>query len=218
MKTSAFLFTLLLFFAQTPWAQTSNTEFKVLTFNGGVNLGASLSQVHGDGIGGFDKIGFNAGAMVEILNQEYKGIQLGVIYNQKGSRKPPNPNAVDNSTWAYKFIYVDIPVLYNFRYVIKKMDVDFQVGVQPSVLISAKENFMGAYSDLSFELKDYDLSGVLGLRIKYGDRSYLFSKLTQSIIGIAPLQGNPSAYPWWIKRMRNMTLELGFTILVSPST
>ena len=156
--------------------------------------------------------------MVEMLNQVYKGIQLGVIYNQKGSRKPPNPNAVDNSTWAYRFTYVDIPVLYISRYVIKKMDVDFQVGVQPSILISAKENFIGAYSDLSFELKDYDLSGVLGLRIKYGDRSYLFSKLTQSIIGIAPLQGDPSAYPWWIKRMRNMTLELGFTILVSPST
>ncbi|MBQ81584.1 MAG: hypothetical protein CL825_03315 [Crocinitomicaceae bacterium] len=218
MKARALLFTLLLFFAQTPWAQTSNSDSKAFSFNGGVNLGASLSQVHGDGIGGFDKIGFNAGAMVEMINQEYKGLQLGVIYNQKGSRKPPNPNAGDPTTWAYKFTYVDIPVLYNFRYVINKMDVDFQVGIQPSVLISAKENFMGDYTELSFDLKDYDLSGVLGFRIKYGDRSYLFSKLTQSMIGIAPLQGDPSAYPWWIKRMRNMTLELGFTILVSPST
>ena len=218
MKARVFLFNLLLFLAHTPWAQTSNSDSQAFRFNGGVNLGTSLSQVHGDGIGGFDKIGFNVGAMVEMLNLEYKGLQIGVVYNQKGSRKPPNPNSGDNTTWAYKFTYVDIPVLCNFRHVINNMDLDFQVGIQPSVLISAKENYMGAYSDLSFELKDYDLSGVFGIRIKYGDRSYLFSKLTQSIIGIAPLQGEPSAYPWWIKRMRNMTLELGVTFLVSPST
>ena len=217
MTARALIFNLLLLLAQTPWAQISNYDSRAFKFNGGVNFGASLSQVHGDGIGGFDKIGFNAGAMVEMLNKQYKGLQLGVIFNQKGSRKPPNPNSGDNTTWAYKFSYLDIPVLYNFRYVINKMEIDFQGGIQPSVLISAKENFLGGYSDLSYELKDYDLSGVVGLRVKYGDRSYLFSKLTQSIIGIAPLQGDPTAYPWWIKRMRNMTLEFGFTILVSQS-
>ena len=49
------------FFAQTPWAQTSNSDSKAFSFNGGVNLGASLSQVHGDGIGGFDKIDLTLG-------------------------------------------------------------------------------------------------------------------------------------------------------------
>ena len=86
----------LLLFAFLPYllsAQSEYAEGRALQFNGGLIGGATVSQIHGDGIGGFNKVGFNLGATVEIGRSGKKNIQLGIVYNQKGSKKPPNPPA-----------------------------------------------------------------------------------------------------------------------------
>ncbi|MAO46574.1 MAG: hypothetical protein CL823_05425 [Crocinitomicaceae bacterium] len=190
------------------WGQTP--DIHPLKFNGGLICGTTLSQVHGDGVGGFNKISYNFGATVEIENQERKALLLSVIYNNKGSRRPPNPQNGDYETWAYQFTYIDLPVVYSFPYSL----VEFQAGLQPSVFLKGEENFdNNGYIETGLPLKDFDLSAVIGARIEYGDRTYIHSRLTQSIIPITPLPDNPSGT--WTTRMRNMTLELGVTILVS---
>jgi len=191
-------------------AQTSSSDGQAFKFNGGFLGGATLSQIHGDGVGGFNKIGFNLGATVEIRNSAKKSLQLSVVYNQKGSRKPPNPTAGDYETWAYRFTYIDIPIVLNYRY----SSIDFIVGLQPSVLVSAKENFYGiSFDPTTIPIKEYDLSAVIGLRTKYGNHSILVARLTQSIIAIAPVPPNDPLV-WWDNRMMNMTLELGVVYLI----
>ena len=189
--------------------QTSSSDSQALHFNGGFVCGLTLSQIHGDGVGGFNKLGFNAGVTVQVLNNADKGVHLSVIYNQKGSRKPRDTNIEGDDTWAYRFTYIDIPVVYT----VPIDNIHLEFGLQPSVLVAAEENFWG----VSFEpttiddLKNFDLSAVLGAQIKMNKGSRFYTRLTQSIIPITPMPESPGNR--WDKRMRNMTLEMGVIVL-----
>lgn len=199
------LTSIFILFASTFWGQTTSPA--PLTFNGGLIGGATLSQVHGDGIGGFNKAGFHSGVVVEI-SRENRMLQLGVVYNQKGSRRPPNPTAGDYDTWAYKFTYIDLPVVMHYEY----DGIQFMVGLQPSYLMKGQENFFGAYTPTTLPLNEWDLSGVLGMRMPYGEKSQVFMKFTQSIIAICPAPDSPITV--WDNKMMNMTLELGTVLLI----
>ena len=157
----------LLLFAFLPYllsAQSEYAEGRALQFNGGLIGGATVSQIHGDGIGGFNKVGFNLGATIEIGRRGKKNIQIGIAYNQKGSKKPPNPPE-DYETWKYRFTYIDIPITMSYSY---KM-FDILVGLQPSILLAAEEDFYGvAWDPTGLPIKEYDLGAVLGIRTVYG--------------------------------------------------
>ena len=190
-------------------AQEEYSEGRAFQFNGGLLCGVTTSQVHGDGIGGFNKVGVNVGATIEIGRKGKKSIQLGIVYNQKGSKKPPHPPE-DYDTWRYRFTYIDIPVTISYSYEL----FDILVGLQPSVLLAAEEDFYGvAWDPTGLPIKSYDLGGVLGLRTTYGDHSQLFARVTQSILAIAPRPETPTGTPRWNNRMLNMTIEVGFTYM-----
>jgi len=199
-------------FALTSLGQTSSSDSKILHFNGGLIGGVTLSQVHGDGIGGFDKLGFNFGAVVKMTNRHKDGLQVSVLYNQKGSRDPGNPQQGNYNTHAYRFIYVDVPLIYNFH-----LDqIDFQCGLQPSVLISAMESITNLeyQSFLQPVIHSFDLGAIIGTQISYGKGSTIYTRLTQSIIPISPvpeLDLPPGVR--WDNRMYNMTLEMGVIVL-----
>ena len=98
---------LLLFCTSISWGQTAVTDFKSLRFNGGFMLGPTLSQIHGDGVGGFDKYGFHFGTVVKMTSRSKNGMQLSVIYNQKGSREPANIQ-LEKPSHRYKLVYFDV--------------------------------------------------------------------------------------------------------------
>lgn len=206
MIKRSILLPVFIFYALSIWSQTSDPT--PLKFNGGIVGGATMSQIHGDGIGGFNKLGFNAGVVVEIRSTAKKMVQLGVVYNQKGSRRPPNPTIGDYDTWAYRFTYIDLPIVMHYGY----DNYEIMIGLQPSYLIAGEENFFGSYYTTTLPLNEWDLSGVLGMRMQYSDKSHVFAKLTQSIVAICPAPDSPITV--WDNRMMNMTLELGTVILI----
>jgi|TARA_B110000211_G_scaffold54828_1_gene60830 hypothetical protein len=205
---------LALLIALTPFylsAQTNYSEGRAFTFNGGIIAGATASQIHGDGIGGFNKMGVNGGVAIEIGRGSKKSIQLAIVYNQKGSKKPPNPRAGDYETWRYRFTYIDLPITVSTTYGI----VDILVGLQPSILLAAEEDFYGVgWDPTGLPIKPYDLGAVLGLRTMYSDHSYLFIRTSQSILAIAPRPENPSGTNRWDNRMMNMTVEVGLNYMI----
>ena len=72
----------LLLFAFLPYllsAQTESYDGQAFQFNGGLIGGATASQIHGDGIGGFNKVGLHLGATIEIGWAENKNIQIGIV-------------------------------------------------------------------------------------------------------------------------------------------
>ena len=190
------------------WGQTNNTNPVAIAFNGGVIGGVTLSQIHGDGIGGFNKVGFNIGAVVEMRNSASKAFQIGVVYNEKGSRKTQNIQAGDYTTWAYRYRYIDIPLTMIFRYA----HIEGSIGLQPSVLISAEFDNGYGYGPSQWEIYDFDLGWIIGLRTQYAERSLIFTRLTQSAISTGPAPDNPLT--WLDSKTRNMTLEFGVIVLV----
>ena len=208
MRQAILLFAFLPYFLS---AQTEYSEGQAFQFNGGLIGGATASQIHGDGIGGFNKVGFNLGVTVEIGRKGSENIQIGIVYNQKGSKKPPNPPE-DYETWRYRFTYIDIPITMSFSYGI----FDLLVGLQPSVLLAAEEDFYGvAWDPTGLPIKEYDLGAVLGIRTVYGNHSHLFARVTQSILAIVPRPETTTGTPRWDNRMLNMTVEVGVTYMIS---
>ena len=209
MRHTLLLLTFLPYFLS---AQTEYSEGRVFQFNGGLIGGATASQIHGDGIGGFNKVGFNLGATLEIGRKGSENIQIGIVYNQKGSKKPPNPTAGDYETWRYRFTYIDIPITISYSYGI----FDLLVGLQPSVLLAAEEDFFGvAWDPTGLPIKKYDLGAVFGIRTVYGDHSHLFARVTQSVLAIAPRPESPTGTPRWNNRMMNMTVEVGVSYMIA---
>ena len=93
---------------------------------------------------------------------------------------------------------------------------DILVGLQPSILLAAEEDFYGvAWDPTGLPIKKYDLGAVLGIRTVYGNHSHLFARVTQSILAIAPRPETPTGTPRWNNRMLNMTVEVGVTYMIS---
>ena len=204
-----------IFFSFHSLGQISSSDSKALHFNGGFVFGPTLSQIHGDGVGGFDKYGFHFGIQVKMTARSKDGVQLSVIYNQKGSRDPANIQQGNYSSHRYKLTYFDLPIVYNLN----TSFADFQFGLQPSVLISAKESRdkLEYTAFLQPELHPFDLGVVIGAQKNYGRGSTLFTRITQSIIPISPvpeLDLPPGVR--WNNKMFNMTLEFGVIILILP--
>tara|TARA_B110000444_G_scaffold158325_1_gene147992 strand:- start:519 stop:1160 length:642 start_codon:yes stop_codon:yes gene_type:complete len=191
------------------WGQTNNANPVEIAFNGGVIGGVTLSQIHGDGYGGFNKLGYNIGAVVEMRRSKSRAVQICVLYNEKGSRRVPNTQTGDFNTEAYRYRYIDIPLSIIYRY----ENIEATVGLQPSILISEEhdDGDGGGYYTTN-DLYEWDLGWIIGLRTQYGNHTHIFTRLTQSAISIGPGQDDPLT--WWDRKTRNMTLEFGVIVLV----
>jgi len=62
------------------------------TFEAGLLGGINLSQLHGDGLAGFNQIGINAGGRVAVIPNERWMWSMDLIFSQKGSNKSTDDN------------------------------------------------------------------------------------------------------------------------------
>lgn len=188
-------------------------------FNGGYTLGVTAAQVRGDGIEGFNKLGFHGGAVVEVRQYRDLGFQLGILYNQKGSRKVQNPKIGDYSNWGYKFTYIDIPLtaVYDF-----KDGYTVGTGLQPGVLVGAFEDGLlsgvsdGEWEPTSLPIRSWELSWVVWVGMRAGEQGEWFLRHTQSLPGIVPKPDLTNPNNSWDDRMQNLTVQVGYTKLLRP--
>jgi hypothetical protein len=188
-------------------------------FNGGYTLGVTAAQVRGDGIEGFNKLGLHAGAVVEVRQYRDLGFQLGIVYNQKGSRKVQNPKIDDYTNWGYKFTYIDIPVtaVYDF-----KDGFTVGTGLQPGVLVGAFEDGLasgvsdGEWEETTLPIRSWELSWVVWVGMRSGETGEWFLRHTQSLPGIVPKPDVVNPNVRWDDRMQNLTMQVGYTRLLRP--
>lgn len=121
------LITVQTFFIFHSSAQTS--------FKAGIVGGIAFTQIDGDGYSGFDKAGINAGGFVNNhFGWEKTSLQMELLYVNKGSRKPPNPEK-GISYYQINLNYVEIPLLVKYRY--KKLC--FEGGLSYAQLVRHRE-------------------------------------------------------------------------------
>ena len=198
------------------WGQ-GEADFPI-HFRGGLVGGVTASQIRGDGVEGFNKLGVHGGVLIEMRRYSNLGLQLGIVYNQKGSRKVANHKVNDYDSWRYKFTYFDIPLVavYDFR-----EGFTLGTGLQPGVLVNALQDGLysnavtGEWSPAPLPIRNFELSWVVWAGMRYGASGELFFRHTQSLLGIVPKPDVDSSDPAvrWDDRMQNITLQIGYTWL-----
>ena len=186
------------------WSSSSRAQETPLQFSARVHLGFSASQVHGDQISGFNKFGLSTGASLDIRRNARDGVQWGIFYTQKGSRRVPDTKNGDFDSWRYRFTYIDLPFS-------KIWNPDptwwCGVGIQPSILVAGEEDFYGnGYSDLSYlTLKPLDVGGLVHAGYVWSERSAVEVRLSQSLLPISERPEQPVLR--WDNFMMNMAIQ-----------
>jgi hypothetical protein len=126
MKTKNFLIIALLFLIIA-----LNLKVKAQDFKAGALLGASISQVDGDAMSGFNKIGAMGGLFVNRNISKNAAIQGELSYVMKGSRVASTKNTNYNQR-EISANYVDLSLYYKYFF---DENVDVKLGLVPSVLI-----------------------------------------------------------------------------------
>ena len=83
------------------------------TFEAGILAGVNLSQLHGDGLAGFNQIGLNAGGRVAITPSERWKWSLDLVFSQKGSNKSADDNPSIEFE-SFRLNYTEVPIMVHF--------------------------------------------------------------------------------------------------------
>ncbi len=178
-------------------------------FKGGLVAGPVVTQISGDGLGGWDKLGFSAGAWVNMPVTEKAGIGITMKYITKGSKT--KIDTITYNTFGYYLNYIDIPVLFTYTTAFRKMKVTASVGPYVGVLLSQKIKSNKFDYDLGLApFRNYDIGGQAGVAFWGGGNLFFELALSSSMI---PTRSNPAVtnkFSYYEKGNYNQTLQLNF--------
>ena len=154
------------------------------SFGGGTIFGISTSQVGGDDISGFNKVGLLLGVFAKRKLSDLTAFQMEITYIQKGSNNP-KMNEIDHPNYLKADIsmsYIEIPFLIQY----KQSD---KINIEGGILLAWLIN--GYYNDLSGKIPsenlpftENDIGLFVGIDYKYSKKISLNSRISNSIIPI----------------------------------
>ena len=147
---------------------------------GGLIAGASTSQVAGDLLGGFNKIGFLAGAYTRLNVKESISFQFEITYIEKGSK---NPNIHKKNIAEITLSYVEVPISINLQ---QKENLGVEIGILPTFLINAEMNDYFSKIEISPSFEKYDFGIFAGINYHLTNKIILNTRISNSIIPIRP--------------------------------
>ena len=132
------------------------------TFRGGVVFGANASQINGDFIAGFDKIGLHLGLKVASDLSEKTAWSVELLYSERGSRT----GSRFTDPFTIFINYVEIPLLLTFKDWEQKdyYKMHFEAGVSLGRIINEKVKDVGGNANID-GLNQTDLSLIAGATI-----------------------------------------------------
>ena len=188
MKKLLFLAIIAFSFATTIYGQN---------FYGGLVAGGTMSQIGGDGRGGFHKVGIVGGAFAGLkLNDDFD-IQMELKYIQKGSLSNDFESFPGSDPFLIKLDYIDLPIVmsYNLNKInindvnLKWMKLEF--GLSLDVLINARQKILGQIV-LSDPWNRLVVNTVLGVRVDVRENLEVGLRSINAITSICPV----SKYPY----------------------
>jgi hypothetical protein len=138
-------------------------EFKM--FRGYIAAGLNVSQIEGDGMGGYTKLGANAGVGTFIMYTPKFSNSVEIGYSMRGAQsKFTNNNPF--TFQRYSTDYIQMPVLFNYHN--EKFGV-FGGGFTPGLLV--RTNFYNPVSGFSeLNMKPWDLSMTLSYTYIFAEK------------------------------------------------
>jgi len=80
------------------------------SFNGGLIAGGVISQVNGDGYGGFHQAGFTGGGFINLPFGQCSAVQMELKYSMFGSHS----TVTDEKQYKLRLNYIELPVMYQY--------------------------------------------------------------------------------------------------------
>lgn len=168
-------------------------------FGGGIITGASTSQVAGDLLGGFNKIGLLAGAYTNLNIKENISLEFEITYIEKGSK---NPNIHKNNIPEITLSYIEVPVSVNLQ---QKGNLGIEIGILPAFLITEEMNDYFSEIEITTAFAKYDFGLFAGINYHIMDNIILNTRISNSIIPIRPHASG--ATDGWNKGQYNTVLS-----------
>ena len=152
-------------------------------FNAGLVGGLSGTQLDGDGLSGFNKLGLYAGAYVNREINDRLSWQFEMAYSQKGSRRVVKPETLDDGPWIrLQMHYIDVPllVIWDFR-----DDIAIEGGVSGNLLLSYAYNDL-RNNQLNTNFSRFESAILLGARYQVQPQLFVFARASYSLFSIDP--------------------------------
>jgi len=103
-------------------------------FDAGLIGGFCTSQVSGDNLSGYNKLGSRFGAYISYPINKKMSYQLEMQYLQKGSKKPYTENSPE--TYLFELNYIELPATLNYQV---KKGISIESGLGTAFLVGYKE-------------------------------------------------------------------------------
>lgn len=174
-------------------------------FKAGLIGGLSTTQVAGDQLSGFNKVGVIAGGFVNNPVSDKSSIQMEIIFIQKGSRKPLQPDK-DNEHYVMRLAYFEVPVLFKYQ-VSSKINVELGLSIG-ALMFSEEEDQLGLQRNKPAFNKT-DFSGIIGLTYPISDQLFFNLRLSNSIV---PIRDFASGYSFAFFDRGQYNTVLAFTL------
>ena len=205
MKHKILLIVLIMGMIQLSFAQRSTSSSN---FRGGLRAGFTATQISGDDLTGFHKLGFYAGAFANFpLSDNLKWhFQSELDFIMKGSHTyyPSGQNATISSKYVLNIGYIEVPVLFQWN-VVPSMELEF--GPSFGVLLYQKERNSNGPMLYRPDFRRFELAAMGGVSYLFKEHYGISLRYSNSII--------PVRIPTWavsrrIKKQFNSVLAVSF--------
>jgi hypothetical protein len=171
-------------------------------FGGGLYAGITTSQVTGDNIGGFNKVGAWGGGFTDYRFTPRSTLQLELSFIQKGSRQAPTVKN-DGILYVHNQNILEIPVMYRW-YGIKNMSIE--LGLQAGIILQTVERGNTIPTTVNNPLfQPAEFSGAAGLSYYlWKNKIEINMRYANSILS---LKGNRD---WWMNHLFAFSVRFWF--------
>lgn len=157
--------------------------------------GFNASQIAGDRLAGFDKLGLNTGLKIGYRIKSKMDLSLEMLFSQKGSIAKRN---VSGNRMNTTLSYLEFPVYitYNDWYLEKEdyFKVGIHGGLSYSYLLSRRINNVKVINDDT--VRDFDIMALAGVHYAFTKNWVLTVRYANSFIRIYKDPNDPSGDGW----------------------
>ena len=152
-------------------------------FDAGLLVGFTTSQVSGDQLGGYNKLGTRLGSYISYPIQKKMSLQVEMQYIQKGSKKPYIKNSPQ--TYSFNLHYIEVPISLNYQI---KEGIYIESGIGTGYLFAYKEE--NEYGDINSQKPNlFALDFIFGAQYQFDKNIKISLRMGNSII---PFRGHSS--------------------------
>lgn len=158
-------------------------------FGGGWIAGASTTQVAGDALGGYNKIGLLVGGFTNLRWTKNLQMQMEFTFIQKGSQ---NPSLQKNNIAEISLNYMEIPLGITWQ---QQENIGIEFGVLSAFLLSSTMNDYYGELEISPEFEKTDFGLFVGIDYSLNRKMILSTRASNSFIPIRP-HSSGATYGW----------------------